>query len=258
MRLDRYLSCVTVLTRSQAQKAIRGGRVSVDGVVVRRPSVAVSEQAEVRLEDERLAPPGHRYFMMNKPKGYVCATQDRQHSSLLELLNEPVTRGMHFAGRLDIDTTGLVLITDDGAWSHRITAPGRKCLKRYLVSLAGPLPEQAAALLRRGVALRNEKRHTRPARLEYLAADQVRLSIYEGRYHQVKRMFAAVGNRVVALHRECVGGLRLDAGLAVGEYRPLSAVEVEAAGEKDRTGGLSREEGLDRDERRVFDDHPSS
>ncbi|MEN8166642.1 MAG: 16S rRNA pseudouridine(516) synthase RsuA [Pseudomonadota bacterium] len=225
MRLDRYLSSVTDLSRSLARNAIRDGRVLVDGELRTQPAMNVAETAEVQLDAETVSHPGHCYFMMNKPQGYVCATEDRQHSTLLDLLNEPVTSGLHFVGRLDIDTTGLVLITDDGAWSHRITAPARTCPKDYLVELAEPLPEQAAERLRQGVLLRNEKKPTAPAQLEYLTPRRVRLTLSEGRYHQVKRMIAAVGNRVIGLRRERIGGLELDRSLAPGEYRPLTQLE---------------------------------
>ncbi len=229
MRLDRYLSNVTVLTRSQAQKAIRNGRAKVNGEAVKSPSMVVPEGAAVQLDGEKVARPGYRYFMLNKPTGYVCSTHDRHNSSVLELLDEPVLTRLHFAGRLDIDTTGLVLITDDGDWSHRITAPSRKSPKRYLVSLAEPLFDKDAGKLRAGLLLRNEKAPTRPAELDYLSATQVRLTITEGRYHQVKRMMAAVGNRVIALHRESVASLALDPGLQAGRYRALTAAEIALA-----------------------------
>lgn len=226
MRLDRYLSSVTPLTRSQAQKAIRAGRVRVDGLLVRRPEEECAAAASVVLDDQPVTRPGYRYFMLNKPKGYVCSTSDPNNSTVLELLDEPVLRGLHFAGRLDKDATGLVLITDDGAWSHRLVAPSRHCPKTYLVSLAEPLPEQAAEMLRNGVRLRSEAQPTRPALLEILQPAQVRLTITEGRYHQVKRMLAAVGNQVVELHRERIATLTLDRCLGPGQYRSLSRSEL--------------------------------
>ncbi len=229
MRLDRYLSSVTILTRSQAQKTIRRGRVSVNGEVAKDPSRSVPETAKVSLDGTMVAQPGHHYYMLNKPEGYVCSTHDRHNSSVLELLDDPVLAGLHFAGRLDIDTTGLLLITDDGAWSHQITTPSRKSPKTYLVTLAESLSEQSSNRLRSGILLRNEQTPTRPAVLETLTETQVRLTITEGRYHQVKRMMAAVGNRVLALHREAVASLVLDADLQPGQYRPLTQVEIASA-----------------------------
>ena len=231
MRLDRYLSSVTALTRSQARQAIRASRVRLDGLLVRQPAQDCPVTARVELDGRPLTRPGHRYFMLNKPKGYVCSTSDPNNSTALELLDEPVLTGLHFAGRLDKDATGLVLITDDGAWSHRLVAPARHCPKSYRVSLAEPLPEQAAEKLRNGVRLRNEAQPTRPARLEILQPTLVRMTITEGRYHQVKRMLAAVGNRVLELHRESICSLTLDADLQPGQYRALRDVEILAAGE---------------------------
>jgi 16S rRNA pseudouridine516 synthase len=229
LRLDRYLSRVTPLSRSQARKAIRGSRVKVDGRVVRQPALHCDLASRVELDARPLEPPRHRYFMLHKPKGYVCSNSDRHDSTLLELLHEPVPDGLHFAGRLDKDATGLVLITDDGGWSHRLTAPASHCPKTYRVELAEPLSAQAAARLRQGVRLRHEQAPTRPADLLVLAPTRIRLTLTEGRYHQVKRMLAAVGNRVLELHRESIGALELDPRLAPGEYRALSADEVNSA-----------------------------
>ena len=132
----------------------------------------------------------------------------------------------HVAGRLDIDTTGLVLITNDGDWSHRITSPKHNKLKTYLVETQEPITEEALEQLRSGVQLHNEKDLTRPAKAEALATYSLRLSISEGKYHQVKRMLAAVGNKVVELHREQIGNIILDENLASGEYRELKEGEV--------------------------------
>ena len=226
MRLDRYLSQVTELSRSQARSAIRAGRVLVEGVAVNQPSRQVESQTAVVLDDLALRPPLPRYYMLNKPLGVVCATRDPSHRTVLDLLDTVGFGSLHIAGRLDIDASGLVLITDDGQWSHRITAPVRDCGKTYRVGLAEPLSEADAERLRQGVELRHESKPTRPAELQMLGESRLRLTITEGKYHQVKRMLAAVGNRVVSLHRESIGGLTLDEGLAEGEYRLLSQEEV--------------------------------
>jgi 16S rRNA pseudouridine516 synthase len=198
----------------------------VDGAPVRRPALDCPRSAGVELDGRPLDPPGQRYFMLHKPKGYVCSSADPHNSTVLELLHEPVLRGLHFAGRLDKDATGLVLVTDDGAWSHQIVSPGRHCPKTYRVDLAEPLSAEAAAGLRHGVCLRGEAQPTRPAALERLSPTCIRLTIREGRYHQVKRMLAAVGNRVVGLHREGIATLSLDADLQPGQYRALSRAEI--------------------------------
>ena len=226
LRLDRYLSNATALTRSQAQRALRGGRVQVEGETVKQGATRIPLEAQVTLDGVPVAPPQPRYFMLHKPQGVVCASEDPTHRSAIDLLELPNPDGLHFAGRLDLDATGLVMISDDGQWTHRITAPGRECAKRYRIALAEPVTEQALRSLREGVLLRGDSRATRPAQVERVADQELLISIAEGRYHQVKRMLAAVGNKVVALHREAIGSLELDARLKAGEFRPLTKQEV--------------------------------
>ncbi len=162
----------------------------------------------------------------NSALAVLLPADDPDHPTVLYFLDEPVAWKLHAAGRLDIDTTGLVLMTDDGQWSHRITSPRHHCEKTYLVTLESPVADDTAEQFAKGVQLHNEKDLTKPAVLEVITPTQVRLTISEGRYHQVKRMFAAVGNHVVELHRERIGGITLDADLAPGEYRPLTEEEI--------------------------------
>jgi 16S rRNA pseudouridine516 synthase len=145
---------------------------------------------------------------------------------VLELLPPCARAGLHVVGRLDLDVTGLVLLTDDGDWSHRVSAPRRRCPKTYLADLAQPIADAALEVLRRGLRLRGEERDTAPAVVTRLGASRVRVTVTEGRYHQVKRLFAAVGNRVTALHRERVGTVALDPALAAGAWRALTDEEV--------------------------------
>lgn len=226
MRLDKYIANATVLSRSQARKAIRQGRVLVDGRLVRDFSAILDEQARVELDGRLLDAPGPRYIMLHKPAGVVSVTEDERHTTILDLLDIGNTDGLHAAGRLDIDTTGLVLITNDGDWSHRITAKKAQYPKVYYVWLAQDLTEQAAQQLREGVLLKGDKNKTLPAELDIITPQEVRLTLTEGRYHQVKRMFAAVGNHVEQLHRDAIGGIELDASLEPGEWRYLSADEI--------------------------------
>jgi 16S rRNA pseudouridine516 synthase len=228
IRLDRYLSQASALSRSQAQQAVRRGEVSVCGVAVRDPSLHIGGGQPVTYRGVPLQTRGPRYFMLNKPLGVVCASRDERHRTVLDLLDVDNREGLHAAGRLDIDTTGLVLISDDGDWTHRVTAPRRKCPKTYRVSLAEPLGPAAAERLRHGVELRGEETSTLPAEVELLSVTELRLIIHEGRYHQVKRMLAAVGNHVVALHRERIGAVGLDTALAPGAWRALTPDEVDA------------------------------
>lgn len=230
MRLDKFVTSVTDLTRSQAKALIREGSVSVAGAVVTDPGFAVAEDAPVSVDGAPLRQVGFRYFMLNKPEGYVCANRDRRHPTVFELLEEDNLDELGVAGRLDIDTTGLVLVTDDGQWVHRVTSPRTGCDKRYRLRTAEPIPAEAARLFERGLFLKAEKTRLKPAALELIDSHNALLTIAEGRYHQVKRMFGAIGNAVVALHREQVGAIALDAGLAPGEYRPLTAEEIASAG----------------------------
>jgi 16S rRNA pseudouridine516 synthase len=226
LRLDRFLSNATAMSRTQAQRAIRAGRVSVDGVLVKQAAASVPLSARVLLDEAPVAPPLPRYFMLHKPTGVVCASTDPTHRTAISLLDLPNPEGLHFAGRLDIDATGLVLISDDGQWSHRIVSPARHCDKRYRVGLEKAPTEEALQSLRTGLRLRGEKKPTRPAKLECIDPREWLITLSEGRYHQVKRMFAAVGCKVVSLHRESIGALSLDPRLDVGKYRDLTVDEI--------------------------------
>lgn len=231
MRLDKFLAQQLDISRANAGREIRAHRVTVDGEVAHDGAFKLQPNHKVAYDGNPLAQQsGPRYFMLNKPQGYVCSTDDPQNPTILYFIDEPVAHKLHAAGRLDIDTTGLVLLTDDGQWSHRITSPRHHCEKTYRVTLEHPLAPQAAAQFAAGIQLHNEKTLTKPATLEALTETEVRLTISEGRYHQVKRMFAATGNRVVALHRERIGVIQLDDALAPGEYRPLSAQEIASVG----------------------------
>ena len=225
MRLDRFVSRAAGVSRSRARTLIRRGRIAVDGV--REIDTGRQIDASVRVEyaGDPLSLPQPLYLMLNKPCGLLSATSDRAQRTVMALLPDALAQRVHPVGRLDKDTSGLLLFTDDGAWSHRITSPRRHCSKTYLAALAEPLAAGAEDRLQQGLLLRGEQSPTRPAELERLDACRVRITITEGRYHQVRRMFAALGNRVTALHRERIGGLSLDADLGPGDWRALSPVE---------------------------------
>ncbi|MDU7196628.1 16S rRNA pseudouridine(516) synthase RsuA [Phytobacter diazotrophicus] len=231
MRLDKFIAQQLGVSRAIAGRQIRASHITVDGEIVRDAAFKLLPQHEVEYEGNALVQQtGPRYFMLNKPQGYVCSTDDPDHPTVLYFLDEPVAHKLHAAGRLDIDTTGLVLMTDDGQWSHRITSPRHHCEKTYLVDLESPVAQDTAERFAEGVQLHNEKDLTQPAQLEVITPTQVRLTISEGRYHQVKRMFAAVGNHVVGLHRERIGSITLDDDLAPGEYRALTEEEIASVG----------------------------
>lgn len=228
MRLDKYLAHATGLTRSRAHGMIRSGQVTVNGEVVKVIGHKLKADDEVSWREQAVEPIGKRYIMLNKPIGVVCATTDAQHRTVIDLIGLDNKRGLHVAGRLDIDTSGLVLITNDGDWSHRITSPKYRCGKTYRATLATPVTAELVQRFAEGLVLRNEQRKTLPAQLEIITPTEVRITLTEGKYHQVKRMFAAVGNRVVTLHRERVGGVVLDHELSPGQWRELTDDEFEA------------------------------
>lgn len=233
-RLDFYISKTTELSRREARQAIRAGRVSIAerGDERLKGQTPVDPQDNVYLDGERLTlETGPRYYMLNKPEGVVTATRDDYDPTVLSLLDPGERQDLHPVGRLDKDATGLILLTSDGEWSHRITSPRRACRKVYRVAVADPPREADVEQLREGVTLRGEDEPTCPVAVERIGERQLRLILSEGRYHQVKRMIGAVGNRVTQLHREQIGNIVLDDSLAPGAYRHLTAEEI--SGETD-------------------------
>ncbi|AGH38178.1 Ribosomal small subunit pseudouridine synthase A [Bibersteinia trehalosi USDA-ARS-USMARC-188] len=227
MRLDKFIAENTGLTRSQAAKELKAGLITVNGEIVKAGAIKISQQDEIYYDGERLEwVETGQYFMLNKPQGCVCSHDDGDYPTVFQFFDYPLSSRLHTAGRLDVDTTGLVLLTDDGKWSHRITSPKHHCEKTYLVTLADPIEDFYAPKLREGILLRGEKTPTLPAEMEILDDYNLNLTISEGRYHQVKRMFAALGNKVVALHRWRIGEIILDETLEEGEFRALNKQEI--------------------------------
>ncbi|MBJ2209601.1 pseudouridine synthase [Pseudomonas carnis] len=227
MRVDRFLSNLPQFNRKQVRLLLVERRVTVEGVAVSDPHHDVREFSQVCVDGEILqAGKPARYFMLHKPQGCVSATSDPQHSTVLDLLDEPDKAELHIAGRLDFNTTGLILITNDGQWSRRLTQPQTKLPKVYHVQTEQDIGPQYAVTFAAGVYFAFEDLTTQPAELELLGPRTARLSIIEGRYHQVKRMFGHFDNKVIGLHRERMGPLMLDASLAPGQYRPLTDEEI--------------------------------
>lgn len=227
MRLDKFLAESTGLTRSQANKALKQSAVTMNGKVEKNGSVKVNSEDEICFDGELLTwIEDGQYIMLYKPQGYVCSHDDGDYPTIYQFFDYPLSTKLHSAGRLDVDTTGLVLLTDDGQWSHRITSPKHHCEKTYLVTLADPIESNYQQACEAGILLRGEKELTKPAKLEILDDYNVNLTISEGRYHQVKRMFAALGNKVVGLHRWKIGCIELDETLEEGGYRSLSEQEI--------------------------------
>ncbi|MFP8965302.1 16S rRNA pseudouridine(516) synthase RsuA [Pokkaliibacter sp. CJK22405] len=226
IRLDKFLAHHTGLSRSQLRKALREQPVQVNGDVVKDQGMHIHREDKVVWMGDEFGEAGFSYIMMNKPAGYVSTDDASEHPSAIYLIDEPFVERLHCAGRLDLDSTGMLLITDDGSWSHRITSPKHQKAKVYEVTLADPVTEDHLDQLRKGILLRNEETETLPCEATLLDEQHVRLTIYEGRYHQVKRMFAALGNKVEALHRAQIGDIILDEDLEPGEWRYLTDEEV--------------------------------
>lgn len=227
MRLDKFIAAETHFSRREVKILIRKQKIYVDGELALRPEQKLSPDADVIVDGQPIVDTGPGYYMLNKPEGVVCANDDDLHPTVFEFFDD-LPKKLHVAGRLDIDTTGLVLVTGDGKWSHQITSPRYECPKRYRVHLAEFITDDMISALETGVMLRDATALTKPARVNVVSPDEIVLTITEGRYHQVKRMLAAVGNHVDKLHRESIGGIELDSALEPGEYRPLTVVEVQS------------------------------
>ncbi|MBE9399439.1 pseudouridine synthase [Pontibacterium sp. N1Y112] len=226
MRLDRFVCKSTELTRADAVRLINAGEVRVNEQVVLEERTQVHENNCITLDGQTLKPRAFRYLLMHKPAGTICANVDDVYPSLFKYVDIERADELHIAGRLDADTTGLVLITDDGRWSFHITTPNSQCQKVYRVGLSRPIADDVADKFKRGVKLQGEEQLTLPAMLEVINPKEVLLTITQGKFHQVKRMFAAVGNRVVSLHREQIGEVALD--VEERQWRYLTADEVKS------------------------------
>ncbi|MFT6915890.1 MAG: 16S rRNA pseudouridine516 synthase [Motiliproteus sp.] len=228
MRLDRFLGNLPQGSRQQARLWLAARRVLVDGLPVTDPQQDVSAFSQIQLDGRLLQSRQPRYFMLYKPQGYLSATTDAEHSTALELLDEADSEQLHIGGRLDRNSTGLLLITDDGRWSRILTQPDKQLAKVYRVETRDPIHPDTAQLFAAGIYFEFEDITTKPVRLEQLDSHSVRLWLYEGRYHQIKRMFGRFRNPVVGLHRESMGAIVLDPGLAPGEYRALTQAEIDS------------------------------
>ena len=231
VRLDRFLTEMTSLSRTQAREAAKRGRILVNGVPVRRTEEKILPGTDrVSVDGEEILYTAQEYYMLNKPAGVVSATEDERYPTVLDLIGEKKRKDLFPVGRLDLDTEGLLLITNDGAMAHRLLSPRRHVDKVYLIPYEGTRPADAAERLERGI-VQEDGADTLPAVLDLLEGDeaggQARLTIREGRFHQVKRMMEAVGCRVVYLKRLSMGSLVLDENLKPGQYRPLTKQELE-------------------------------
>lgn len=227
MRLDQFLQKTLGISRVIARNILKSKKVTVNGVMVKQAKHQLDlEKDRVFYGDELLVYQEYFYWMLNKPEGYVSSHSTEDGKPVYQLLSEYSHVDMHCAGRLDINTTGLILITNDGQWSHRVAHPNRQCFKRYRVTLAHPITEVAIKQLETGVMLTNEKAQTLPANVSLITPTEITLEICEGKFHQVKRMLHAVGNEVIVLHRDKIGHIELE-NLPEGKYRALTEEEIE-------------------------------
>ncbi len=231
-RLDKLLASQGTQSRRDAQRRIRSGAVTVDGSVCRDPAAKVDpDRMRIDVAGESLRYRQHLYIMLNKPPGILCVSRDPKARTVVDLLPDPLRRkGLFPAGRLDKDTVGLVLLTDDGDYAHRILSPKKQIEKCYHARVDGPILPEHIEAFRQGTSL-EDGTVCRPAMLRVLEDGEPPLTevvITEGRYHQIKRMFASAGRQVLWLKRVSIGELALDARLAEGESRELTDTEREA------------------------------
>lgn len=225
-RLDAVLSACSVGSRSEVKALIRKGKVSVNGTIVRDVSFAVTDSDEVRVNGIVTDTSEFVYLMLNKPCGFVSTTDADEENVLSFVPSELFRKGMFPVGRLDKDTSGLIFLTNDGAFSHMLTSPSRHVEKEYIATLERPLDEICFEFFAEGMTLKDGFT-TRPAKLERLGEKKARVVISEGKYHQVRRMFACCGNRVETLKRVRIGGVELDPTLEEGEVRKLTDEELD-------------------------------
>lgn len=227
MKLDRLIAAHQSMGRQAAHLAIAGRRVRVDDAVVTDGHHPVDRFMRIVLDDAVIQSAERAlYLALHKPVGILSATKDDQHPTVLDLIDDPDKHTLHIAGRLDRGTSGLVLLTNDGRWSKRLMAAEHKVPKVYHVETAEPITADAVEAFARGFYFHTEDITTLPAELVILGERSARLTLHEGRYHQVKRMFHRTQNRVVALHRESVGSFVLSADLQAGHWRRLTSQEA--------------------------------
>lgn len=231
MRLDKYLSLSGERSRSEAGKLIRSGAVRVDGQVALRPETQVTENSHVLLAGQPIGDSSQQYYMLNKPAGVLTAARDSHARTVMDLVPDNLRRRKVLpVGRLDKDTTGLLLLTNDGELAHFLLSPGRHVWKQYRATVTGRLTQETTEAFARGLHLSDFV--AKPAKLTILQAGETEsialVEVREGKFHQVKRMFAAAGHEVTALHRASFGPLRLPEELPEGQYRPLTNDEIQA------------------------------
>jgi len=243
MRLDKYLCETGFGTRSQVKDLLKKGQVMVNGEVVKKPELKINETTDqILCQGKKASYQKNIYLMLHKPAGVVSATEDNREKTVLDLVRPEDRKNSLFpVGRLDKDTEGLMLLTDDGELAHRLLSPKKHVDKTYFAKIDGQVTEEHVKQFREGLDIGDEKK-TLPAVLTILLSgpvSEIEVTIHEGRFHQIKRMFEAVGCKVTYLKRLSMGSLVLDETLLPEEYRPLTEAELE---------GLTKQRGTDKNE----------
>ena len=243
MRLDKYLCETGFGTRSQVKDLLKKGQVMVNGEVIKKPELKINETTDqILCQGKKASYQKNIYLMLHKPAGVVSATEDNREKTVLDLVRpEDRKNGLFPVGRLDKDTEGLLLLTDDGELAHRLLSPKKHVDKTYYAKIDGQVTEEHVKQFREGLDIGDEKK-TLPAVLTILLSgpvSEIEVTIHEGRFHQIKRMFEAVGCKVTYLKRLSMGSLVLDETLPPEEYRPLTEAELE---------GLTKQRGTDKNE----------
>lgn len=230
IRLDKYLADMSIGTRTEVKKFIHQGKVAVDGQIVKNPDIKVDTDTQnVTCNGIAVTYETYEYYMLNKPAGVISATFDKTEKTVLDLIDSKKRKDLFPVGRLDKDTEGLLLITNDGELAHKLLSPKKHVDKLYYARVEGVVGKADIEAFASGLDIGDDE-YTKAAKLEILKSDaisEIQLTIQEGKFHQVKRMFEAVGKKVIYLKRLEMGTLKLDEGLALGEYRPLTQKELE-------------------------------
>jgi 16S rRNA pseudouridine516 synthase len=226
IRLDRFISQQGNISRGDVRLLLAQQRVLVDGDVATDIGQIIDAFSHVQLDAQVLQANQPSYFMLHKPVGVVSATKDDKHKTVIDLLTCAERHSLHIVGRLDLNSSGLILLTNDSRWSARLTLPAQKVSKRYLVTLQQPLTQDYISAFAQGMYFGYENITTLPATLKIISLHVAQVTLVEGRYHQIKRMFGRFRNPVIALHRQSIGNLSLDETLPIGASRALTPQQV--------------------------------
>lgn len=227
MRLDKFLANNNIGTRTEVKKLVKAGRVKVGDIVAKDSGMIIDENNDcITVDGKPIIYEAFYYIMLNKPSGFVCSAHEKGENSILQLIHEDYRNKLYPVGRLDKDTTGLVVLTNDGAMTHELLSPVKHVDKMYYVTLLKPLKSGDKEKFESGLDIGDDK-PTKPAKLVPISDNICNVIIHEGRFHQIKRMFEALDNEVVALKRLKMKNLELDESLGLGEYRRLTKAEIE-------------------------------